>query len=472
MRGRTHPCIAVAVALLPGLALAVEDAGTVDALVAQLESRRLDELLAQVAGLPQRLERDQVWVAALALHSGPEAAVQLAGTLATQPRQRAEILVWGSLRCLRMREYDAARKLVQAAVEQEPTRSNKEEHFGLLLSTLFTGLRRHEDLGIVPADPRFAVLRLLKVASGVSQEAPGMFADEVGSPPPETFGRAARPSMDSPALGPKGLVLPPEVILDMWLAVLDFTISGEPALGWRVRLRAPYSPGPLDLFVVPQADQTRLLGMVGPRVPPAVWGVGNRAGALVEAGELAGARQWIEWARESLGDTRDGSWARFFVSSTPDAIATADGLRTAASALATSGSLRLLVSPGAIRTSATVPVVPPAVLPAGVVPFSQGMSRPVLRSSPNGQRSPDYPLEVREAGVSGMIIVRCILSVEGKAEECTIVKPLVPSLDREVLDWLARSTWSPVTLGGKPQRVSYVFNFNFRLDPHPPAGGR
>ena len=78
--------------------------------------------------------------------------------------------------------------------------------------------------------------------------------------------------------------------------------------------------------------------------------------------------------------------------------------------------------------------------------------------------------------VSGLLIVRCILSVEGRAEDCRIVKPLVPALDREVLQWLAGSSWSPVTLDGKPQRVSYVFNFNFRLERAAPAkappGGR
>ena len=65
--------------------------------------------------------------------------------------------------------------------------------------------------------------------------------------------------------------------------------------------------------------------------------------------------------------------------------------------------------------------------------------------------------------VSGLVIVRCTITEKGTAEDCTIVKPLFPSLDRAVLDWLAGSTWSPITLGGQPRRVSYVFNFNFRL---------
>jgi TonB family protein len=298
----------------------------------------------------------------------------------------------------------------------------------------------------------------------VSNDRQGLYAVEFGKLPESLFAASLRAPMSQSEIGLSDFVLPPDVVMDVSLALSDFNITGDPALGWRVRLISLYSPVGLDHFVVLQGDEARLLGVAGGRMPPVLWGLGKRAAAMVEAGDLAKARQWIEWARESLRGTRDRAWSRFFVSSTPEAIATAEGLTTAADALASTGSLRKLagVSPTA-GAGVGAPVVPAALLFPGVLPFSDRMTRPLLKSSPNGMRSPDYPEESRAAGVSGLLIVRCTLSEAGKAEECTIVKPLEPSLDREVLDWLARSTWSPITLDGRPRRVSYVFNFNFLL---------
>jgi TonB family protein len=460
---------------LPVRMLAATDAGSTDTLVPQLEARRLEDVLAHVGELPRSPERDSIWVAAMTLRSGPKAGVELAETLVQGADERRLVLGSAALRCLRMREYDAAEKLVHAATSDEPPGSKAQERLALMGMALFTGLRRHEELGIGRTDPRFPAVRMLELATGVSTESRGLFAAELGSVPTGAFGRPVRSPQSSAELGLKDFVLPPDVLLDVGLALADFTITGQAPLGWRVRQRFTFYGVGMDLFVVLQEGEARVLGIAGGRLPPILWGLGKRAGALVDAGDLAAARQWIEWARDSLEETQDTGWAGFFVRSTPEALATADGIQEAATALVSTGSMRLLTYRGDHRTQEW-PVVPNLALPPDVVPFSETMTRPVLRSSPNGKRSPDYPAEVREVGVSGLLIVRCILSVEGRAEDCRIVKPLVPALDREVLQWLAGSSWSPVTLDGKPQRVSYVFNFNFRLERAAPAkappGGR
>ena len=66
------------------------------------------------------------------------------------------------------------------------------------------------------------------------------------------------------------------------------------------------------------------------------------------------------------------------------------------------------------------------------------------------------------------MIVKCILTVEGRAEDCTVIKGLGPPVDQTVLRWLAGVSWFPVTFQGKPQRVSYVFNFHLSLQDWPP----
>jgi hypothetical protein len=90
------------------------------------------------------------------------------------------------------------------------------------------------------------------------------------------------------------------------------------------------------------------------------------------------------------------------------------------------------------------------------------MTRPVLRSSPNGKKGPDYSAADRDAGIEGLVIVDCVLTTAGIAKSCKVIKPLSPLTAREAVDWLMGCRWSPVTFEGKPVAVRYVFNFNFK----------
>ncbi|HUM10782.1 MAG TPA: energy transducer TonB [Myxococcaceae bacterium] len=447
-------CSAVGLALLgPLLALAGEEPVGPEWLMARLDGQQFGQVLARAPDVPQSLERDNVWVAAMALQNGPEPAVELSRTLAPVQEPRVRLLLGATFRCMRLRRYDVSEKLFRAAVADIPSpRGGLEERYGLLVSAMFAGLRRHEELGIARSDPRHPVIRMMGTAFGVSSADGGLFADEVGPVPSPTLPRKARAPTSLPELGLKNFALSPEVAFDALLAIADLTIIGDPASGWRVRVTFPFVPRGLEFFVVLQGEEARILGAAGPDLPPVLQALGRRAGTLVHTGDIPAARQWIEWARESLETTRDSRWASFFALSTPEALSSVDGLRAAAASLA------------AIPPLGLGPAHPAQPAP-GALAFTEGMTRPVLKSSPNGRRSPDYPAEAREAGVAGLLIVRCILSVEGRAEECTVVKPLASSLEREVLGWLAGSSWSPVTLQGKPQRVSYIFNFNFLFDP-------
>jgi protein TonB len=86
----------------------------------------------------------------------------------------------------------------------------------------------------------------------------------------------------------------------------------------------------------------------------------------------------------------------------------------------------------------------------------------VLQSSPNNKPFPDYTREAREARIQGLMIVKCVITVEGKVQNCQIIKP-IPHMEGAVLSWLQASRYTPVTFQGKPQQVSYVFNFKLTL---------
>ena len=90
----------------------------------------------------------------------------------------------------------------------------------------------------------------------------------------------------------------PDVFLDLVLSRLELLADGDAAKALRVRLRFPYAPaerGATALFLVRERGGLRLLA-----TDPACRSSAAEALRLAEAGDLAGARRWVGWAREAL----------------------------------------------------------------------------------------------------------------------------------------------------------------------------
>jgi periplasmic protein TonB len=90
---------------------------------------------------------------------------------------------------------------------------------------------------------------------------------------------------------------------------------------------------------------------------------------------------------------------------------------------------------------------------AAAIPFGAGMTRPQKISG----KDPVYTREALAAKIEGLMIVRCVITVEGKLEGCKVIKPL-PYMEKAVLEALATHQYTPVTFQGKPVSVNYVFN--------------
>jgi TonB family protein len=101
-------------------------------------------------------------------------------------------------------------------------------------------------------------------------------------------------------------------------------------------------------------------------------------------------------------------------------------------------------------------VASPAPAPApeisDVVPFGEGMTRPV-------QISGDAPVYSREAiasGAQGTMIIRCVITHEGKVERCRVLKT-VAILEDAVVKALLSRRYEPARYQGKAVSVEYVF---------------
>lgn len=86
------------------------------------------------------------------------------------------------------------------------------------------------------------------------------------------------------------------------------------------------------------------------------------------------------------------------------------------------------------------------------------MTEPKFLSGP----SLAYTEKAREREVEGTMIVKCVLTTNGRIHACRVLKSL-PFMDRAVVSALERRRYAPVTMGGRPIDVDYTFRIPFRL---------
>src|SRR5262249_27705991 len=149
-----------------------EDAGPGDSLVRLFEAQRYQDVLSRAPSFPQNLERDGIWVAATAIVKDPEAALALASKLGLSAEDRRRAIAGASFRCLRARRYEAARAIVSPQILDTPPTTPEgvrklQDKYGLAFATLFSGLKRREDLNIPRSDPRAPVIEFMALSSGL-----------------------------------------------------------------------------------------------------------------------------------------------------------------------------------------------------------------------------------------------------------------------------------------------------------------
>jgi len=143
-------------------------------------------------------------------------------------------------------------------------------------------------------------------------------------------------------------------------------------------------------------------------------------------------------------------------SSAPASVVPASSSATAASApaaVSTPDTASLVaVGLGSLSTGSARP----AAAPTGdvILPFGEGMSPPqVLKEG----KSIQYTREARAAKIEGTMIVKCVITVKGKLENCRVLKTL-PHMEQVVLESLKSRVYAPITFQGRPVGVDYTFN--------------
>jgi protein TonB len=77
--------------------------------------------------------------------------------------------------------------------------------------------------------------------------------------------------------------------------------------------------------------------------------------------------------------------------------------------------------------------------------------------------APTYPELARRAGVSGKVVLECVIGTDGRVTELQVMSGH-PLLAGAALDAVRRWEYSPTTLNGQPIRVILTVTVNFGLD--------
>jgi protein TonB len=86
------------------------------------------------------------------------------------------------------------------------------------------------------------------------------------------------------------------------------------------------------------------------------------------------------------------------------------------------------------------------------------MTRPVFVEGP----SPEYTRRALERDVEGLMVVRCVVTVEGAVRDCRVLLGL-PFMDAAVVEALERRRYRPATRNGQPVEVGYLFRLQLKL---------
>jgi periplasmic protein TonB len=105
------------------------------------------------------------------------------------------------------------------------------------------------------------------------------------------------------------------------------------------------------------------------------------------------------------------------------------------------------VAGGVVASAAAVtPDVPPRI------DFDESMTRPRLLSGP----SIEYTQQALDREVEGVMVVRCVVAVDGVVHDCRVLKS-VPFMEDAVVSALERRRYTPAKLHGRPLDVNYDF---------------
>ena len=287
--------LAAAVEEYVGIEDELEDLGLSNNLViALMWSQRFDEMNSRLEAMDGADGRAALKLVALAATEGTDAALRNAERTFSDGDARAEALSGAGRNLMLLRRYPEAAALFEAAGRQS---SNAAALLGM--AELLRKAKRFEELAFTPKDPASTVKRLSTLAASgdadgrkyselVSREMTSGLDDEGR----KAFWQEFEVGFNEARRAARTANLPLSVAMDLGLAVLRPTVSGDDAVGYRVVMTSSVADRIRNVaFVVPEDGEYRIAA-----TDKAIATVGKEALRRLDHDDLKGARQWLDWA--------------------------------------------------------------------------------------------------------------------------------------------------------------------------------
>ncbi|HEV8631450.1 MAG TPA: DUF3857 domain-containing protein [Thermoanaerobaculia bacterium] len=255
------------------------------------------EELAKLADELEGADKTAWKVTARALREGSEAALREARQLASDKGARSKALTAAAQKLVLVRRYDVAATLMREA-------ANGADEPGTLLARaeVLGRVRPLDEMAAPTADPVALLPRLMRTLAAAK---PDSEAFRTLFPPEATAGQqkdfAAFLEGLRAGLESKGNGAPLQVVAELGLASFAVDVDGDAARGYRLRWRttSPEMSGWTMTFYAAAYDGLPRLVAISTDQAAVAKEVLRR----LDGGDLAGARQWLDWAREEVSRT-------------------------------------------------------------------------------------------------------------------------------------------------------------------------
>lgn len=88
------------------------------------------------------------------------------------------------------------------------------------------------------------------------------------------------------------------------------------------------------------------------------------------------------------------------------------------------------------------------------------------------RHQPNYPLEMREQGITGEALVEFVIDQEGSVRDVSVVHATNEAFGRAAVACVLEWKYKPATVNGVPVATRARQSFSFELGPPEPAAGK
>jgi transglutaminase-like putative cysteine protease/tetratricopeptide (TPR) repeat protein len=259
-------------------------------------ARDYKEVLAAATALPSNDVRQGMIVGATAALDGTAAALKKATELSTNDQARSKALLTAGAVLVRVRKYPEG-----AALFAEAARGQNDASQLTRTAQIFAKTTPYDPAQTKLSEPTGVLKRIMYgLLSGTMTledfNAMSLHDPDYSEPPTNAKDFAEMMSKTRNELIATGM--PPETIADMTMSNTTYTVDGDDATGFKV-IADTIGSGPRSAYVLKTASGYKLAGF-------STTGSANGEDLAVPAlealdnGNTAGARRWLDWAREQI----------------------------------------------------------------------------------------------------------------------------------------------------------------------------